>query len=205
MVIHSFLGLPNNLLVSAQTIQKQKNRSETNNKNKPFYWLLFFLVLISVGIYVANELHRDTPEAETNIDRFERLVQKIQSGEMLSKDEQSEFCQLLPSVKGFTIDNCENLDLSNLKSLLKFIEAINSVEPNRVHHILQEHHHWQQLFDKPTWENVKQIVLRTLMQGGKTSYKLVWKKVLIIDNHVIEVVFFEDDEFFSITDAWVKN
>ncbi len=163
------------------------------------------MVLVSVGVYVVNELQQNQPKAETNIERFERIEQKIQNGETISNQEQTEFCQLLPSVKGFSIDNCESLDLQELKLLLKLIESINSIETNRIHHILQEHHHWKYLFDNPTWENVKQIILRTLMQEGKVTYKQVWKKVLTFDNHIIEVVFFEDEEVFSITDAWVKN
>jgi len=60
-------------------------------------------------------------------------------------------------------------------------------------------------FDKP---NKILVFLKTFQNKGiegKTSYKQVWKKTLTIDNHLIEVVFFEDEEVFSITDAWIKN
>ncbi len=35
----------------------------------------------------------------------------------------------------------------------------------------------ENLFDKPIWQDVKQIILLALMQGDELTYKQVWKKI----------------------------
>ncbi len=142
IITDSAVNLPNDMLISLQTRPKDEIRQVTSGINRLFYLLLFFILLISL-VVVINELNSHIPKKETDIERFERIARKIQNGENITKEEQTEFCQLLKSVKDFTIDNCETLDLLNLKEILQFIDAINSISPNRIHHILQEHHQWK--------------------------------------------------------------
>ncbi len=105
MVINPFIGLPNTVLVSAQRLQKQEIKRQTTNKNKPFYWLLFFVVLVSVGFYTYNQKSQINEQLTIKEQRFEQLVKKLKSEE-LTNSEWAEVCELLAELKHIYISDC---------------------------------------------------------------------------------------------------
>jgi hypothetical protein len=74
-----------------------------NQKNfKPILWFLMFVVVLCISIFTYNHFH-----SQNNV-RFDFLVQKLLNKEELSASEWNELCQLLPSIKGIVVNDCEN-------------------------------------------------------------------------------------------------
>ncbi len=104
-----FLRVNPNVLTSLkteQTVEKKYSR-----KPKWFFFLILLTLVLSVSNWIYNEvkqpaeeqIHTKTIEAQ----RLESLTEKVKSGE-LSESEWNELCDLLASVKGIHVNDCDN-------------------------------------------------------------------------------------------------
>lgn len=87
------------------------------------------------------------------------------------------------------------------------IEAVSRIERNRIHHIMAEKHAWMRIFsDIPTWEDVKNIIIKVMAESTSATYKNEVSKILQINQETVEFIYrvFENGKIV-ITNAWVKT
>lgn len=90
------------------------------------------------------------------------------------------------------------------------VAAVNNVEPNKIHHILTletKKHAWHKIIEgEITWEKVKNVIKKVMMEGEISPRDPIFKKSLLIYNETVEVVFApRSNNTISIVDAWVKT
>lgn len=92
--------------------------------------------------------------------------------------------------------------------LLKVIDdALKKVmsDPNKIAHILQDHHDWHKLVPNKSWDGVSEIIEKVMKEGTEDVYKTVNKKVLEIGGETVEVTYKKIGDKIFISDAWVKS
>jgi len=92
------------------------------------------------------------------------------------------------------------------EKLLALLGELETVNSNKVCHILQEHHMWDRICTKyVNWESVKELLVRTIKHGEQSSYKGLPSRVLKIGEEQVEIVYIRAEDGLKISNAWVKN
>lgn len=106
------------------------------------------------------------------------------------------------SVDGILVHNsCADELLKMVDDALKKLMS----DPNKIGHILQDHHDWHKLVLDKSWEGVSEIIEKVMKEGAEETYKTVNKKVLNIGDEIVEVTYKKVGDKIFISDAWVKS
>ena len=92
------------------------------------------------------------------------------------------------------------------ESLLALLEALETVDSNKVLHILQEHHMWDRICTQyANWDYVKELLVKTIKHGELVMYKGLPSRVLKIGKEHVQIVYIRLKDGLKISNAWVKN
>jgi len=110
-------AIPRNLFLKADAKVltdfkiKQTNANQKSKQPKRFAFFLILLLALATGVYIYNNINQPEPELihQQTIERLrlEQLTEKVKLQE-LTETEWNELCELLASVKGIHVNDCEN-------------------------------------------------------------------------------------------------
>ncbi len=91
----------------------------------------------------------------------------------------------------------------------KLLQQLNNANPNKINHILNgskgSDHHWEKIVPNKNWNDIKNLIVETMVNGTESSYKSAFQNTLEINGNTVVVTFQKlADGTKAISDAWVQ-
>ena len=99
-------------------------------------------------------------------------------------------------------------DVKNIgKASKDLLPEVKAITDSKQKHILQDKHDWGKVVKDPKeWNQISEVIDKTLQAGDIGTYKTVQKSTLKINNEVVTVTWKTDERGLrKISDAWVNK
>jgi len=108
MNAYLFLNTKEGILTDLQTNQKIQKIAGKNPNFKYWLYIFMFLILVGATYYVATNYNNDKIQEYQINQQLENLIHKAATNQQLTELEWNELCELLLTVKGINVNDCEN-------------------------------------------------------------------------------------------------
>ena len=148
-----------------------------------------------------------------NLDEFAALskLSKVDAVDTLN-DSVNSIDDMLKAGKNtdeiIALQKAKYVELTDTLKIRQISEQLDNLQSNKIHHIIEgsknSNHLWETLVPDKNWNDIKQIIFTTMLNGTEMTHKGVYKKVLDFNGKVVEVTYKKlSNGYIAISDAWV--
>lgn len=89
----------------------------------------------------------------------------------------------------------------------EIVEIVDNLSENKIHHIIEgskgSNHHWELLSPNKDWNEIKDVIIKVMVNGKEEPFLDVYCKKYTIDGKTVQVNYNKYDGTYKISDAYV--
>ena len=142
----------------------------------------------------------------SKVDAVEALNDSVDSIDDMLKAGKSE-SEILEAQKKYAAEIIEAL---KHKISTQIMEYLDSLPQDKVNHIingsekLNHVHNWEKLVPDKNWNDIKNYIVYTMINGTETVSGSAYMKSMVIDGYRVEVTYVKISDTYKISDAWIR-